>query len=77
MPDWHQLRRILAVLCVIAVVVAALVPANSALLLAVLVPFAYISGPVLFRARRIYRFAPQAISVPLLSAAAFRAPPLS
>jgi hypothetical protein len=75
MPDWRQIRRAFALLCVIAVVLSALLPGNTGLALCVIIPFVIIVAPVSIRARRIYSFVPRTASAPLLSAAGLRAPP--
>jgi hypothetical protein len=74
MQSVHSMRRTIVLLCVAAVLFAALTPAVSGLLCAILVPFwFFVAVIVSFRFREIEKFySPQA---PLLAHATSRAPP--
>ena len=77
MPDWRQIRRALALLFVLAILLSTLVPGSAGLALCVVVSFAAIGVPVSVPGRRIYSFIPHSRSWPVLSAAGLRAPPQS
>ena len=74
MQSVHAMRRTIVLLCVAALLFAALTPATSGLLCAILVPFwFFVAVIVSFRFCEIEQFyCPQA---PLLALATSRAPP--
>ena len=77
MADWQQLRRFLALLCVIAVVLAAVIPGSAGILLAAIGPICVLAVPIHCASRAVVAEPVYVRASVLLTASPDRAPPAS